>query len=107
MWGLGIDVNRVIGVGRNATILTVTPVDGEQVELAYAFLSPRASNGEGISRFGRGHVEDTIRQIEADFPIWENKVHRVNPSLAIGEGPILDFRRWASRFYPLAQSPAS
>ena len=62
-------------------------------------MSPRAADGEGISAFGEGHVRDTMLQIEADFPIWENKVHRVSPSLAIGERPILDFRRWASQFY--------
>jgi hypothetical protein len=99
------------------------------VDVGYVFLSGRASHGEapggagasspdgdgsgaqpqrrdseGISRFGRGHVRDTIAQLEADFPIWEHKVHRANPSLAIGEGPILAFRRWASRFYATAGS---
>ena len=102
MWGLGIDVNRVVGIGDNVTILTVTPIDGEHVDVGYVFLSPRSTDGEGISRFGQGHVRDTIAQLEADFPIWEHKVHRANPSLAIGEGPILDFRRWASRFYATA-----
>lgn len=99
MWGLGIDINRVKGIGDNATILTLTPVDGAVVDLRYVFLSPRARDGEGISRFGQGHVRDTIAQIEADFPIWEHKVHRANPALAKGEGAILAFRRWASRFY--------
>jgi phenylpropionate dioxygenase-like ring-hydroxylating dioxygenase large terminal subunit len=102
MWGLGVDINRVVGVGDNATILTITPVDGEHVDLRYAFLSPRAADGEGISRFGEGHVRDTILQLEADFPIWEHKVHRPNPSLAIGEAPILAFRRWAAQFYATA-----
>jgi phenylpropionate dioxygenase-like ring-hydroxylating dioxygenase large terminal subunit len=102
MWGLGIDINRVVGIGSNATILTLTPIDGDHVDVAYAFLSPRAADGEGISRFGQGHVRDTIAQIEADFPIWEHKVHRANPSLAIGEGAILSFRRWARQFYATA-----
>ena len=102
MWGLGVDINRVVGIGDNATILTLTPIDGETVDLAYAFLSPRASNGDGLSHFGQGHVRDTIAQIEADFPIWEHKVHRASPSLAQGEGAILAFRRWASRFYATA-----
>jgi phenylpropionate dioxygenase-like ring-hydroxylating dioxygenase large terminal subunit len=99
MWGLGIDINRVVGVGDACAVLGITPVDGEYLDASFAFLSPRASDGEGIGRFGRGHVRDTIVQFEADIPIWENKVHRSNPSLAIGEGPILGFRRWAAQFY--------
>ena len=100
MWGLGIDVNRVIGIGPGATIVTVTPVDGEVVDVAYVFLSARAADGTGISRAAQGHVRDNIAQIEADFPIWEHKVHQVVPALAQGEAPILEFRRWAARFYP-------
>ena len=99
MWGLGIDINRVIGVGKGCTVVALTPVDGEHVDVAYAFLSARAKDGEGISRVAEGHVRDNIAQIEADFPIWENKVHRPHPSLAQGEGEILRFRTWASRFY--------
>ena len=102
LWGLGIDINRVIGIGKATVILTVTPIDGDSVDLNYTFLSPRASDGNGISAFGRGHVKDSILQLQADFPIWENKVHRASPSLAIGEGPILSFRRWASQFYATA-----
>jgi len=99
MWGLGIDINRVLGVGPNATILTVTPIDGEHVGAAYMMLLPRGSDGEGISGYARALAGESIRQFEADFPIWENKVHRPNPSLAIGEAQILRFRRWADRFY--------
>lgn len=101
LWGLGIDVNRVIGIGPGATIVTVTPVDGELVDVAYVFLSARDPDGEGgITRAARGHVRDNIAQIEADFPIWEHKAHHTVPALAKGEGPILDFRRWAAQFYP-------
>ena len=102
LWGLGIDVNRVLGIGKASVVLTVTPIDGHLVELTYTFLSPRASDGNGISSFGRGHVKDSIVQLEADFPIWENKEHRANPSLAVGEGAILSFRRWAAQFYATA-----
>ncbi len=100
MWALGIDINRVLGVEPNATILTVTPIDGEYLDASYTMYLPRTAPGEAISAYGRALTRESIRQLEADIPIWENKVHRPNPSLAIGEGQILQFRRWASRFYP-------
>ena len=31
--------------------------------------------------------------------LWGLEVHRTSPSLAIGEGAILTFRRWAAQFY--------
>jgi hypothetical protein len=99
LWGLGIDINRVIGIGKAVAVLTVTPVDGDEVDLAFFFLSAGAADAGRLSSFAKGHVRDTISQIEADFPIWEHKVHRANPSLAVGERSILDFRRWAGQFY--------
>ena len=34
-----------------------------------------------------------------DFPIWENKRYRERPALAVGDGPIGLYRRWARQFY--------
>ena len=34
----------------------------------------------------------------ADIPLWENKVHRSDPLLADGDGPVPAFRRWFAQF---------
>ena len=34
-----------------------------------------------------------------DFPIWEHKHYRERPALAVGDGPIGLYRRWARQFY--------
>src|SRR5262249_3010668 len=34
-----------------------------------------------------------------DFPIWENKRYLDRPALALGDGPIGAYRRWARQFY--------
>jgi hypothetical protein len=79
--------------------LTVTPIDGEYVEARYTFLAPRDPQIGEISRLGQGFVRDFMKQIEQDLPIWEHKVYRPRPSLATGEGPIMEFRRWAEHSY--------
>lgn len=107
LWGLGLDIVRHRGLGSSCTFFTVTPVDGEHVDARYTFLAPRDPESGEISRLGRGFIRDFMRQITQDIPIWEHKVYRERPSLAKGEGPIMEFRRWARRFYcPDGDRPA-
>ncbi len=35
-----------------------------------------------------------------DLEIWENKKYIARPLLALGDGPIAEYRRWAKQFYP-------
>ncbi len=43
--------------------------------------------------------------VARDVPIWAAKTYLPSPVLAIGDGPILAYRRWAAQFYP-APAPA-
>ena len=43
-------------------------------------------------------VEEVVKQVGEDVPIWNHKAHRPSPSLAPGDGPIMKFRRWAEQF---------
>jgi phenylpropionate dioxygenase-like ring-hydroxylating dioxygenase large terminal subunit len=99
LWGLGLDIVRHRGLGASCTFLTVTPIDGEYVDARYTFLAPRDPRTGEISRLGQGFIRDFMKQIEQDLPIWEHKVYRPRPSLATGEGPIMEFRRWAEHSY--------
>lgn len=66
----------------------------------YAFgLASELSPGAVLSRPFMG--EDLV---------WENKQYRERPALAVGDGPIGLYRRWARQFYEdaasLERSPA-
>jgi 3-ketosteroid 9alpha-monooxygenase subunit A len=37
--------------------------------------------------------------VQADVPIWRDKVFREKPVLVKGDGPLTEFRRWYSQFY--------
>jgi hypothetical protein len=37
--------------------------------------------------------------LQADLPIWRDKVYRERPVLVKDDGPIMEFRRWYTQFY--------
>jgi hypothetical protein len=39
------------------------------------------------------------QEADKDIPLWENKLYLSSPLLCDGDGPIMQFRRWASQFY--------
>jgi nitrite reductase/ring-hydroxylating ferredoxin subunit len=80
----------------------VTPVDDENVHMRWLLTVtanlPEAARDEVV----RGITEGT--GVEADIPIWENKRFVKNPMLCDGDGPIAEFRRWATQFYSNPES---
>ncbi len=102
VWGLGLDVVRQRGIGDATVLFSVTPIDPGRVRARYTFMVPR--DGDGPSRYGAAVMREFCRQIVQDIPIWERKRYRARPKLAMGEGAILDFRRWAQQFYEAPES---
>ena len=47
----------------------------------------------------RKALHEGTKVINQDVPIWENKAYSSNPLLSEGDGPISQYRRWASQFY--------
>ena len=47
----------------------------------------------------KAYMDDQSKAIEQDFAIWEHKMHRTQPVLCDGDGPIAEFRRWTRQFY--------
>jgi phenylpropionate dioxygenase-like ring-hydroxylating dioxygenase large terminal subunit len=80
-----------------------TPIDERRVTLRLA-----ASVRMRARRTPASHAVDfVLKQLvlsgfawsaKQDFPIWENKQYRERPALAIGDGPIGLYRRWARQF---------
>lgn len=56
-----------------------------------------------LFRVGSGEVaaviQEVVRQMNQDIPIWEHKRYLPKPMLCDGDGPIPEYRRWASQFY--------
>lgn len=40
-----------------------------------------------------------VHDVEQDFIIWKHKEFVPRPALALGDGPVLRYRRWAEQFY--------
>ena len=76
----------------------VTPIEAEQVELQLSLMARLA--GLATPEMSKALVEEVVKQVGEDVPIWNNKVHRAQPSLAPGDGPIMKFRRWTEQFSP-------
>jgi hypothetical protein len=86
-------------IGALAEILftaAVTPVEPEIVELQLSLMARIA--GLDTPEMSRALVEEVVKQVGEDVPIWNHKAHRPQPSLAPGDGPIMKFRRWAEQF---------
>jgi phenylpropionate dioxygenase-like ring-hydroxylating dioxygenase large terminal subunit len=99
LWGLGIDSVRQVGLGPGRTLFTILPIDDTLLHARYTFFVERDPDSGEPSRYGRGLMREFERQITQDIPIWEHKIYRATPRLAMGEGPIVDFRRWTEQFY--------
>lgn len=93
-WGPGVAIIRVPGV---MTIYsTTTPIDRRHCRLLWHFYFPPAM---------AEHAETIILGVvgtyglQADVPIWRDKVFVERPILVKADGNIADFRRWYAQFY--------
>jgi hypothetical protein len=48
---------------------------------------------------GDAFIDLLTEQIQEDIAIWEHKRYLPRPALASTDGPIMEFRSWASQFY--------
>ncbi|MCM3923602.1 Rieske (2Fe-2S) protein [Frankia sp. AiPs1] len=49
----------------------------------------------------------SVLQIRDDQPIWANRRYVAHPRLAQGDGPVMQYRRWAEQFFPPVRPWAS
>lgn len=80
-----------------------TPIDPLHLEVRIAgnverFLGHELSRPV-IRLFSKVVVSLSARDFAQDAPIWNNKTYVELPKLAKGDGPIMEFRRWAKQFY--------
>lgn len=88
---------RIADVAEMVFIDAVTPLDPDRVALTFS-LTARLADIEDPD-MSLELLEEGIRQVSEDVPIWNHKIRLEKPSLASGDGPIMKFRKWADQFY--------
>jgi hypothetical protein len=113
--GLGYSLVHVAipDMGLRARLLVLaTPTDGTHVDLRLGLRLGRISRSASVHSLARFVPRKVLESLIArvvlssfaadasdDFPIWENKAYVERPGLAVGDGPITVYRRWAAQFY--------
>ncbi len=102
--GFGFGVVRFSGIVDTLLVTSVTPIEGEHVDVRFSFSVKKIGNADITRGVGRALIADIEKQMNEDRPIWENKVYQPRPVLCDGDGPIGVFRRWCQQFYTFAPS---
>jgi nitrite reductase/ring-hydroxylating ferredoxin subunit len=107
-YGFGFGTTRFTGIVETLLVSSVTPIDGQYVDVRFSFMVKKMDSEGATSGVSRAFIKEIERQLGQDIPIWENKVMKMRPALCDGDGPVGIFRRWAKQFYVTAPeiSPA-
>lgn len=99
--GAGQKFTRLSGLSETLLMVLVTPITREEVDLRFAFTHKDFPEDSMEYKVAQGSIKSTIGQsgVAGDIPIWENKIHRPDPILCDGDGPIMKFRKYFSQFY--------
>jgi phenylpropionate dioxygenase-like ring-hydroxylating dioxygenase large terminal subunit len=82
--GLGLWRIRVSGIWDTLFIAAFTPIDDNEVDARFSFLSSTSDGGGPEHGVGAAVIADVSRQVEQDIPIWEHKIYRTQPMLCAG-----------------------
>lgn len=100
--GAGQKWTRMSGLVSYLLQVLVTPIDRDQVDVRFAYIHERFPEGSFKAKAMQEAIANTNGQrgLEGDIPIWHNKHHLRSPILCDGDGPIMQFRKYFSQFYP-------
>jgi hypothetical protein len=119
VWGLGysrVEVEAPALGLRSRHFVFATPVDTEKLELRIGFAHRRFAASSPLAKLPGDLVDRIVRRIgiavyahdvAQDFDIWNFKKYVHPPQLAVGDGPVGAYRRWAKQFYPLLTPPSA
>ncbi len=98
-WGFGFGLVRFTGIVETLLVSSVTPIDGEYVDVRFSFMAKKAGSESLTQNVRKAFIAEIERQLSQDIPIWEHKIMVERPVLCDGDGPIGIFRRWCKQFY--------
>jgi 3-ketosteroid 9alpha-monooxygenase subunit A len=96
---LGFNINRATGFGSKAFIVAYTPIDTETLDVHFSMLTPIHSESDPSGELSKRSAAATVALFDQDVPIWEHKQFLERLLLAVGDGPIGRYRKWAKQFY--------
>ncbi len=97
-FGPGMALQVFARAFKTVMMATMVPIDADRIKLRFAFTKPNDIS-EQFNMFTDVLIEEIVRQVGHDIPIWENKIYRDNPILCDGDGPIAKYRKWFKQFY--------
>lgn len=104
---------------RVRTLVLVNPVGERDAHLRVVVSVRRSLDApwiRGAERLLGARPEDLLARLflaigtedfRADAEVWRHRKHLVAPVLVKGDGPLIDFRRWSTRFWPGDDAPAA
>lgn len=93
--GPGFLFTRIRGAMDGIAMNMLTPVDRERLLVRHAYYAKKTVPRETAEAFFAAYEADWA----LDFPLWDNKIHRMRPVLADTEGDVPRFRKWYRQFY--------
>ena len=99
--GAGQKFTRISGLSETLLMVLVTPINKDKVEIRFAFTHKDFPKDSMEYMIAQKSIESTVgpKGVVGDIPIWNRKIHRANPILCDGDGPIMQYRKYFSQFY--------
>ncbi len=99
--GAGQKFTKISGLSETLLMVLVTPLNREKVMIRFAFTHKDFAEDTMEYKVAQASIESTVgaRGVVGDIPIWNKKIHRANPILCDGDGPIMQYRKYFSQFY--------
>lgn len=102
-YGLGCIVVRSCSQSlmeiKTLTMFLLTPIDQNYIDFHFLVSIKKIVNQPITFLLEHFTRNSAVKTLQEDIQIWENKVYRPHPLLCEGDGPIAQYRRWASQFY--------
>ncbi|MCB2047948.1 MAG: Rieske 2Fe-2S domain-containing protein [Novosphingobium sp.] len=100
--GPGISFTRFWGITDMLMLQMQTPLNAWQTALRHIYFHPADLEDSKVN-VTRKLIRNTAIQLEEDAKVWPHKRHLEKPLLVKNDGPILEYRRFYSRFYAQAE----
>ena len=90
-------------------MVLLTPIKRNLTEIRFCYTYPKQKSGSDLEQKYIEYCDRISGEtgMLADIPIFNNKVHRVNPLIVDGDGDILRYRQWFKQFYANEDEPQS